>query len=75
MLSWVPIIPVLLQILGWALKWFGASEETIRQYKALIVSTANDGKLTVNIKDSVKKKHQDILDELEKEANGTGKAT
>jgi hypothetical protein len=66
-MSFVALLPVILQILGWALRWYGASEETIRRYSDLIKSTQDDGLISVKIKNSIMKQREEILAEIEKE--------
>lgn len=47
----VPFLPVLLQIIGWGLKLFGSSAETLRQYEKMIEDANKAGLLSVESHD------------------------
>lgn len=59
----LPLLPTLLTILGWILKWMGANEQVQADYKKLIESTKDSGLISVNMKDRLLKQKQEILDD------------
>jgi hypothetical protein len=67
------LLPTILTLLGYALKWYGASEETLKQYNNLVEQSAKDNLISVNMKDRILGQRQSIRDRVkakeEAEAN------
>ncbi len=68
LLAIIPLLPTLLTILGYVLKWMGANEQVLEDYKKLVVSTQNSGLISVNLKDRLTSQEQEIKDEVAAEA-------
>jgi flagellar motor component MotA len=60
----VPYIPVVLQIVGWAFKTFGASEEQLKQYQEMIDRANKEGLLSVDSHDRLLKHKAEIEERL-----------
>lgn len=70
--SLIALIPTILTILGYALKWYGASEETLNAYKKLVETSAKDNLISVTTKDKLLTQREKILERIkakEQEAN------
>lgn len=63
MASFLSLLPLILNILSFALKWYGASDDVIQKYEALVTSTADSGLITVTTKDKILSQRAQILAE------------
>jgi hypothetical protein len=61
-----PYLPVLLQIIGWALKTFGASEANLKKYEQMIDDANKAGDLSVQSHDRLLS-HRDAIEARLKE--------
>lgn len=73
MVSFLSLLPTLLSIVSFFLKWYGASEETIRKYEELVKSTQSDGLISVKIKNRILEYRSQIEAEEKAEANDKAK--
>jgi uncharacterized BrkB/YihY/UPF0761 family membrane protein len=67
LLAIIPLLPTIMTILGYVLKWMGANQEVLENYKKLVISTQNSGLISVNIKDRLIRQKQEILDEVKED--------
>lgn len=58
------LLPLILSILGQVLKWYGAGEDVLAQYQALVDSTAKSGLITADSQDVLRSQRQKILDRM-----------
>ena len=65
-MQWIPII---LQVMGWALKFFGASEKSLKKYQEMVERANKEGKLSVESYDSLKKHEEIIKQQVEADNN------
>jgi hypothetical protein len=61
MASLIALLPTILTLLGYALKWYGASEETLTAYKKLVEQSAKDNLISVTTKDKLLTQREKIL--------------
>mgnify|MGYP001617152986 CR=1 FL=1 len=64
MASMIALLPTILTILGYALKWYGASEETLTHYKALVEASAKSNLISVNVKDRLLAQRESIRERV-----------
>jgi hypothetical protein len=69
MVNLIALLPLILQLLGWALKWYGASEETLTHYKALVESSAKSNLISVNVKDRLLAQRERIRERIKAKEN------
>lgn len=67
--TWISLI---LNLLLTALKWYGASADTLAKYQELIESTKNDGLISVDSKDKFISQKEAILARLKARQNPGG---
>lgn len=61
MATLINLLPLILQILGLALHWYGASEDTIQKFLDLVESAKNDGAISAETKEKIKTQREKIL--------------
>lgn len=57
----VPYIPILLDIAGWAIKLFGASDANLQAYQDMIQKNKDAGLITVETYQKLSGWHQDMI--------------
>ncbi|MGZ6477646.1 MAG: hypothetical protein ACXWQE_00010 [Bdellovibrionales bacterium] len=68
MASFLSLLPLILNLLGMALKWYGAGDQVLEDYKKLVESTQNSGLITIDAKDKLLSQREKILARQKKPA-------
>jgi len=61
-----PYIPVMLQVAGFFIQWFGASKENIAAYGAMIEKNKDSGLISVETYKTLADFHKQLSDDLQK---------
>lgn len=68
--AFVPYLPVLLQLAGWLISWFGASKENLQQYQDMIEKNKDSGLITVDTYQKLSDFHAQLSAEYEAKSGG-----
>lgn len=60
--AFLALLPLILQLLGIVLKWYGASDAMVSKYIKFVQDAQDDGLITVAVKDKLQAQRQAILD-------------
>lgn len=71
-MSFLSLLPVILQVVGFFLKWYGASEAMIRKYTELIEQAATDSLISIQSKDKLMSQRDAIAARLKAEQEKEG---
>ena len=74
LISLAPFIPTILSLVAFLMKWFGRSEQTIKDYEAMVKRLANTPILSVASHDKHMANKEAILAELKAEEEAKKKA-
>lgn len=61
LISLAPFIPVILQLVGLLIQWFGTSKENLAAYQAMIEKNKDAGKITVETAQALQDLHAKLL--------------
>ena len=65
----VPYIPILLQVAGWAINFFGASQANLQAYQDMIEKNKDSGLITVETYKKLSDWHQQMADAAQAKAD------
>lgn len=68
----VPYLPVILQLIGWGFKTFGASEEQLKKFQEMVDKASKEGLLSVDSHDRLTKHRAEIEKRLAEKAKAEG---
>ena len=72
-MSFLSLLPIILQVVGFFLRWYGASEAMIRKYTELIEQAATDSLISIQSKDKLIGQRDAILARLKAKEDANAK--